>query len=67
MFYFNDGILNIKKFIKISTLISDKIIFIFKDYKLLIEGNELKISSYYEEEAFVTGKIERINILHDWF
>lgn len=65
MFYFDDGILNIKRFIKISTLKSNKITFIFKSFVLEIIGIDLKVSSYYEEEAFVLGKIERINILRD--
>ena len=65
MFYFENEVLNIKRFTKILFLEENKISFLFKKYSLEIQGKNLKLVSYYEEEAFVKGNIERIIFNYD--
>lgn len=63
MFYYEAGILRILHFQKILFLSKEKIEFQMKKFHLSIEGKNLILSSFYDEETCVNGCIERIVIL----
>lgn len=65
MFYFENKILKLERFYKVSYLSKDKITFLFKNFNIEVIGKELSLISYYEEEAFVSGNIERIIFNYD--
>ena len=65
MFYFEDEVLHLKRFKKILYLENNKISFLYDKYSLSISGKNLKLISYYEEEAFIKGIIDRIDIIYE--
>jgi len=63
MFFYDDQILKVGKYIKLITVTEKEIkIEIYNNRQLIILGNDLKISFFDKSEVNIIGKIQRIEI-----
>ena len=59
--YFNN-LIYLYNFINIIKLSSNEVIIIFNDKKVIVKGNNLKVTKCLKNEIIIKGKLESVNI-----
>lgn len=65
MFFYDKDGLTVMKFVSIQTLNAEKVIIVFKDFRLVITGEKFYASLFRKEEIHIKGILKKLEIKYE--